>query len=213
MTEQDILLDQLDQYWECFNCGRVIKDLNLAKALETSGMGWGLGIPCPKCGGTASKRKFPDKRFRPLFEMMSECCQPERAILVLILAQTAFESMLNDFLSRLLRRMNCPEDIEIAVASEINSFNAKERFIKSLTGKTFTKIIEDVGFKDIMTQFKTIRTKRNSFLHTADEQDLTSDDIKEALKFACATVDLYAVLFSEYREWRSLVESDEGQLF
>jgi hypothetical protein len=208
VTEQDELLVQLDQYWECFNCGCLIKDPNLAKTLQTTG--WGLGIPCPKCGGTASKRKFPDERFRPLFEMMSECCQPERAILVLILAQTAFESMLNDFLSRLLRRMNCPEDIEIAVAYEINSFNAKQRFIKSLTGKTFTKIIEHVGFKDIITQFKTIRAKRNSFLHTADEQDLTSDDIKETLKFACATVDLYAVLFSEYREWLPLVEPDEG---
>lgn len=210
MIEQRMLLDQLDQYWECFNCGRVIKDPNLAKILQTAG--WGLGVPCPQCSGTASKRKFPDKRFRPLFEMMSECCQPERAILVLILAQTAFESMLNDFLSRLLRRMNCPKDVEIAVVDGMNTFNAKERFIKSLTGGTFTKIIEHVGFKDIMTQFKTIRAKRNSFLHTADEQDLTSDDIKEALKFAYATVDLYAVLFSEYREWRPLVEPDEDQL-
>jgi hypothetical protein len=213
MTEQDMLLAQLDRYWECFNCGRVINDPNLAKVLGTTGTGWGLGVPCPKCGGTASKSKFPDKRFRPLFEMMIECYQTDRAILVLILAQTAFEGMFDDFLRRLLRRMNCPEDVELAITYALNSFNAKTRFIKSLTGKKIAKIIEDVGFKDIMRQFETIRTKRNSFLHTAGEKDLTLDDIKEALKFACATVDLYAALFSEYREWRPLVEPDENHPF
>ena len=213
MTEQDVLLAQLDQYWECFNCGCVIKDPNLAKVLQTSGMGWGLGVPCPKCGGTTSKSKFPDKRFRPLFEMMIECCQTERAILILILAQTAFEGMLDDFLCRILRRMNCPEDIESAVTLEINSFNAKQRFIKSLTGKNITEMIKDVGFRDIIKQFEAIRAKRNSFLHTAAEKDLTLDDIKEALKFAYATVDLYAVLFSKYREWRPLIEPDEDRPF
>ena len=213
MTEKEMLLAQLDRYWECFECGRVINDPNSAKVLRTTGSGWGLGVPCPKCGSTASKSKFPDKRFRPLFEMMIECYQTERAILILILAQTTFEGMLDDFLRRLLQRMNCPEDVELAITYALNSFNTKTRFVKSLTGKTFAKIIEDVGFKGMMRQFERIRVRRNSFLHTAGEKDLTLDDIKETLKFACATVDLYAVLFSEYREWRPLVEPNENHPF
>ena len=210
MSEQDSLLAQLDRYWECFNCGRVVDDPSLAKTLETAGMGWGAGIACPECGGATSKMKFPSNRFRPLFEMMIECSQTERAILVLILAQTAFEGMLDDFLGRLLDHMNCPEDISLAITDEVRSINAKARFIKCLTGKDIRKMIRDVGFKDIVEQFETIRRKRNSFLHTAQEkEDLTRDDITAALKFACATVDLYAVLFSEYREWRPLIEADE----
>ena len=142
--------------------------------------------------------------------MIVECSQLERAILVLILAQTAFESMLDGFLCRLLDNMNCPEDIALAVTDEVRGIRAKARFVKSLTGKDIEKMIGDVGFRDIVEQFETIRKKRNSFLHTAkQEEDLTQDDITAALKFACATVDSYAVLFSEYREWRPLIEADE----
>jgi len=210
-TEQDMLLTQLDRYWKCFECGRVIDDPNLTKTLETAGMGWGLGVPCPKCGSTVSKSKFPDERFRPLFEMMVECFQIERAILVLILAQTAFEGMLDDFLRRLLDRMNCPEDISLAITDKVRGINAKANFIKSLTDKDIRKMIRDVGFKDTLEQFETIRRKRNSFLHTAKgKEDLTRDDITAALKFAYVTVDLYAALFSEYRDWRPLVEPEDN---
>ena len=210
-TEQDMLLTQLDRYWECFECGCVIDDPSLAKALETADMCWGLGVPCPKCGCTATKSKFPDERFRPLFEMMVECSQIERAILVLILAQTAFECMLDDFLWRILERMNCPEDISLVITDKTRGINAKASFIKSITDKDIGKMIRDVGFKDALEQFETIRKKRNSFLHTAKEkEDLTWDDITVALKFAYVTVDLYAALFSEYREWRPLVEPEDN---
>lgn len=208
-TEQDMLLTQLDRYWECVECGCVIDDPSLTKALET--VGWGLGVPCPKCGSKASKSKFPDERFRPLFEMMVECSQIERAILVLILAQTAFEGMLDDFLRRLLDRMNCPEDISLAITDKVRGINAKSSFIKSLTDKDIGKMIRDVGFKDTLEQFETIRRKRNSFLHTAKGKEyLTWDDITAALKFAYVTVDLYAALFSEYRDWRPLVETEDN---
>ena len=210
MSEQDSLLAQLDRYWQCFDCGRIIDDKNLAKALKTAGMGWGLNIPCPECGGKTSKSKFPDIRFRPLFEMMVECSQLERAILVLILAQTAFESMLDDFLWRLLDNMNCPEDIALAITDRLYSVDAKFRFVESLTGKQIRKITRDIGFRNIMKEFNEVRTKRNSFLHTAIvEKGLTQDDITMALKFACATVDLYAALFSKYGEQGPLIEPDE----
>ena len=214
MSEQDSLLAQLDRYWQCFGCGRIIDDKNLAKALKTAGMGWGLNIPCPECGGKTSKSKFPGAKFRPLFEMMVECSQLERAILVLILAQTAFESMLDSFLCRLLDNMNCPGGITLAITDEVRGIIAKARFVKSLAGKDIKKMIGDVGFRDILEQFETIRKKRNSFLHTAEQkEDLTQNDITMALKFACATVDLYAALFSKYREQRPLVEPDEDHPF
>jgi hypothetical protein len=210
-TEQDMLLTQLDRYWECFECGCVIDDPSLAKALETAGMGWGLGVPCPKCGCTVSKSKFPNERFRPLFKMMVECCQIERAILVLILAQTAFEGMLDDFLWRLLNRMNCPEDISLVITDKVRGINAKASFIKSLTGKDIKKMIRDMGFKNTWKQFETIRKKRNVFLHTAKgKEGLSRNDIKAALEFAYVTVDLYAALFSEHRDWRPLVEPEDN---
>ena len=177
-------------------------------------MGWGLNIPCPECGGKTSKSKFPGAKFRPLFEMMVECSQLERAILVLILAQTAFESMLDSFLYRLLDNMNCPGGISLAITDEARGIIAKARFVKSLTGKDIKKMIRDVGFRDILEQFETIRKKRNSFLHTAEQKEyLIQDDITMALKFACATVDLYAALFSKYREQRPLIEPDENHSF
>lgn len=210
-TEQDMLLTQLDRYWECFECGCVIDDPSLAKVLETADMCWGLGVPCPKCGCTATKSKFPGERFRPLFEMMVECSQIERAILVLILAQTAFEGMLDDFLRRILDRMNCPEDISLVITNKVRGINAKASFIKSLTGKDIKKMIKDMGFKDTWEQFETIRRKRNGFLHTAKgKEDLTRDDIKATLKFAYVMVDLYAALFSEYRDWRLLTEPEDN---
>lgn len=214
MSEQDSLLAQLDRYWECFACGRIIDDKNLAKALETAGMGWGLNIPCPECGSKTSKSKFPDARFRPLFEMMVKCSQLERAILVLILAQTAFESMLDSFLCRLLDNMNCPEDIVPEITDRLYNVRTKFGFVKSLTGKKIGEIARDIGFENIMERFNEVRAKRNSFLHTARvKKDLTQDDIIMALKFACATVDLYAALFSRYREQRPLVEPDEDHPF
>jgi len=146
--------------------------------------------------------------------MMVECSQLERAILVLILAQTTFESMLDDFLWRLLDNMNCPEDIAPAIIDRLYGVDAKFGFVKSLTGKKIGEIAGDIGFKNIIEKFNEVRAKRNSFLHTAIvEKDLTQGDIIMALKFACVTVDLYAALFSRYREQRPLIEPDENHPF
>lgn len=107
--------------------------------------------------------------------------------------------------------MNCPEDIALAITDRLYSVHAKFGFVKSLTGKKIGEIARDIGFKNIMEGFNEVRAKRNSFLHTAKvEKDLTQDDIIMALKFACATVDLYAALFSKYREQRPLIEPDEN---
>lgn len=209
--DKDMLLTQLDRYWECFKCGRIIDDPVLSKALGTAIMGWGLGVPCPKCGCTATKKKFPDKRFRPLFEMIVECSQIERAILGLILAQTVFEGLLDDFLWRILERMNCPEDISLVITDKSRGINAKLSFIHSITEKDIKNMFSDLGYKNALKQFEIIKKKRNSFLHNAKgKEDLSKEDITIALKFAYDVINLFAALFSEYRDWRPLIEPEDN---
>jgi len=196
--EQESLLSQLNKYWQCFHC-RIIEDPQLAKDLEDSGMGWGVGIPCPKCGNTTSKNKFPNQRFQPLFEMMIE--SSSRPILVLMLAQTAFEGLLDDFVIRLTRRRQCPDDVEVAITGILTNLHSRKQFIKYLTGNTLKQMVQQVGFPEILGQLDLISKKRNLFLHSAYHSELSSDDVRMALKFAADTVDFFAGLFSKYGDW------------
>jgi len=155
MSEQNKLLAQLDRYWECLRCGRVIDDPATAKDLGKAGLGWGEMISCPKCGERGSKERFPDARFRPLFEMLVECFQLKREILVLILAQTTFEAMLRDLMAGLLYRRECHDDITFAITNTLRDTSTTERFIKELTGETVHGLFKEVGFKDNSSNFQT----------------------------------------------------------
>lgn len=212
--EQNILLNQLDKYWECQYCNSIIKDPKTAKKLGITDGSWGIEIPCPICGKNITKFKFPDKRFRSLFEMIDESYKAKRKILVIVLSQVAFESMLDDFLIRLLTHTNCPEDIVFAVTDELRSINSKINLIKSVTNKDLKNMLRNVGYKDMWKNFENIRSKRNSFMHTAKPKiDITENDMKEAFKFASDTIDLFSKLFNEYREWRPLFEPEDSPYF
>lgn len=210
MPEQKMLLAQLDRYWECFGCGRVIDDPATAKDLEKAGMGWGVGIACPKCGLTATKTAFPGRRFRPLFEMVVECFQLKRAILVLILAQTVFEAMLGDLIAGLLFRRDCPDDILFGITNALRDLDTTERLIKGIAQKEISKLFKEVGFESIRARFGRIQSKRNKFLHSAEQKkELTIDDMREALDFAYDTVDAFAALYSEHPELRPVDQTQE----
>lgn len=214
MSEQNKLLAQLDRYWECPRCGRVIDDPATAKDLGETGVGWGEMISCPECGGRGSKEKFPNARFRPLFEMLVECFQLKRAILVLILAQTAFEAMLGDLMAGLLYRRECHDDIAFAITNTLRNTGTTERFIRELTGKTVHGLFKEVGFKDIKATFGRIQSKRNSFLHSAKQkEELTTDDMKEALDFVYDTVDAFAKLYSKHPELRPVDRAEEYETY
>ncbi len=208
MSEHERLVSQLNRYCECvYGCGRVLDAPRLAEQLRESK--WGIGmLTCPECGSEGKMVLFPSLRFTPVFEMMVECYQTRRAVLVLILAQTAFEGMLDDLLFRLLEKMNCPDDVQFAIANALRGFRAKDDFVKHLTGKSLGGLATDAGWPHIMPRFDKISRTRNSFLHTAEAEELGEDDMNQALAFACDTVDLYAALCSTYREQRPLIEPD-----
>jgi len=175
MPKQDKLLAQLHRYYECL-CGQVIDDSTTAKDLEHAGGGWGMMIPCPKCGSRATKRAFPPVRFRPLFEMMAECFQLKRAILVLILSQTTFEAMLGDLICGIFDRRSCDPDISFAVISALGDMSTTNRLVEELTGKTVYRLLKDVGYKGMANRLSEIRYLRNSFLHSAEQKkELTMD--------------------------------------
>ena len=208
------LIKLLDVYSDCWACAAVIKDPGLLKSDPLNPRMF--KALCPSCKNETRRLPFPESSIRSVFEMIAECADMSKPILVLILVRTTYETMVENFVYRLLERSHCPDDI---CDSVINSteHRGKASMIENLTGAKIGKLAKEMKFKTYFKTLEYINHKRNSFLHTGKvhktgvkkigelsypgKVELDMDDIRTALGFAKDTIHFFAKLYTKFGEW------------
>ena len=99
-TDTETLCKQLSSllnaYSDCERCGQVIK--NPALLVPDPLNKGSFKSLCPECNHETRRTKFPPVSLRPVFDMMIESAQAQKAILVLVLACTVFEVFVDGLL-------------------------------------------------------------------------------------------------------------------
>ncbi len=218
------LLKSLDSYSDSLKCGSVINDSSLLVPDELN-LGKYRSL-CPSCKHETMRTPFPPRSLRPVFEMLTECAELNRPILVLILACTAYESMFDGLFYRILERQHVfPVD---AIADGME-YRSKIRIFHNLTGKRFESYLDKLGFKKLPTNLMEIRRRRNGFIHTGvahkevevkldlhsgkqfcfpKRVDLDESDSERALKFTLDTIHCFARLYSDFGKYAEIEPYD-----
>lgn len=219
---KNILRKVLDVYSDCHNCGAVIDDPELRK-LDPYNPGYFRAV-CPSCHQESRRGPFPPDTVKQIFELMADCVDLGRPILVVTLVCAAYEVSVDSFLFRLLERNNCPYDICFSVI-ESTDYRGKLRLIEELVGKKFKQLSRRNGFPKFFNKLEKMKLKRNRFIHKGEMHKLIdvkignytikkaakldASDIDEAIKFAVDVIGLFAKLFTEYGEFQPLEGYDD----
>ncbi len=194
-VEINKLLGMLNIYSDCENCGVVTSDPDLLKPDP-----WNRGrfkSLCPSCKRETWRSPLISQRLNEVFEMMVQCAEIDRPILVLTLACTIYESMVYNFTYRLLEKENCSVDVCVFVSDSLD-FRGSIKLIESMTSKDIKKLAKTLGFESLSKTYQEINQKRNSFLHTAYSGDLNEKDSIQGLQFAQNLILFFADLYTRY---------------
>jgi hypothetical protein len=210
----DRIIKALDIHSDCGDCGAVIGDPNLLKP-DPLNPGKYQAL-CPSCKHECMRLPYTTQAVRPIFEMIVECAKLGGPILVLTLVCTLYEIMVDGFLYRLLERRYCDDSVCDGILN-IMEHRHKLDMIEELTHKTIGELAKELKFTRFPNNFRQIKSKRNSFLHTGTSHKvvykkfgkvkmpeylpLDERDTKEALSFAEDIIYLFAKLYTKYGKW------------
>lgn len=211
-TRCNYLLELINEYSLCGNCGQVIRNKSLLVPDEIN-PGTYRSL-CPVCKEETHRYVFPPENLKPLFEMIAETVKMKRPILVLVLSRTIFEVMVDGLLYRLMEcRATEPEIIETVV--DRVRYEPKLKIITDITGKTIKELAKNADYNGLMATLNELNMKRNYFLHEGittkplkatlsgnveitQAVPLSDEDMLKAVNFTIDTIDFFAKVFSDY---------------
>ncbi len=181
-------------YWECTGCGHLTADPR-----------FGAGeIDCPGCKGAGrDRRQFPPDRLRRLDTRIRRYQAEGESEVVVILAATFLESLLEDILARIMgaqgaetRLIATVLDTQRAVGQRIG------RLFPALTGEQFEEAAAAVGFRDFPHRWRVLRAQRNAFIHDSafegPQEQLTSAQAREAMVLLDQAYQLFVSLNNRF---------------
>jgi len=205
----------LEVYSDCRNCGAIIDDPQLRTA-DPLNPGRFKSL-CPSCNKESARVIFPGYVAEEIIRIIIDCAESSKPALVVTLACTVYEVMLDDFLYRLLERYNCPDFIAGSVVDLVGN-RVKDDLIAEVTGKKIKKLAKDMGFKGFWGKLQDIKNKRNNFLHRGltlkkvngqrnkstipHYAELDDKDIGVAIEFIETTIRFFAKLSTKYGAWQ-----------
>lgn len=144
-------------YFECPECGFLTADKR-----------FGAGeVPCPECKATgASPRAFPSDRLRRLDDRIRHYDREGDWEVVVILAETFLESILEDIIDRILTAHGADVTVRSVVLDGQRAIGARiGRLFPALTGEEFEQVASETGFRDFPHRWRELRGARNAFIH------------------------------------------------
>lgn len=145
-------------YAECSACGFLTADRAFADGDQ----------PCPLCGAVGTRRTFPSERLRRLDQRVHRYMLDGEDEIVVILAATLLEAMLEDMLARILAAHGADVRVQAVVLDSLRSVGQRlSRLFPALTGEQFEDAAAEVGCRDFPRRWRTLRELRNSFIHDA----------------------------------------------
>ncbi len=146
-------------YWECPVCG-------FLSAEEQFGQG---PKHCPACDAPPDGRRvFPAERVRKLDARVRTYHDEGENEIVVILAATFLETLLEDVLSRILAAHGADVRVQEVVLDSQRSVGQRlSRLFPALTGEQFEDAAAEAACRDFPARWRKLREVRNSFIHDA----------------------------------------------
>lgn len=144
-------------YFECPECG-------FLSAKTAFGEG---RAPCPECGAVeASPRTFPNDRLRRLDKRIRGYHDEGEWEVVVILAETFLEAILEDIIDRILETHGADVAVRSVVLDGQRAIGARiGRVFPHLTGEEFEEVASELGYREFPRRWRQIREARNAFIH------------------------------------------------
>jgi len=181
-------------YWECPACGFLSAD---------PAFRGGTG-KCPACGAPGDgRREFPPQRLRRLDARVRTYHREGESEVVVILAATFLESLLEDILARIMKARGATDRLSATVLDTERSIGQRiGRLFPSLTGVQFEDAAAELGFREFPRRWRTLRTERNAFIHDSSfegvQEELTDASANEAMQLLDQAYKLFVLINNRF---------------
>lgn len=144
-------------YYECPACGFLSADKRFGAGEKS----------CPHCkADEGERREFPPVRLRRLDSRIRHYYDEGESEIVVILAETFLEALLEDIINRILTARGADLEIRELVLDGQRAIGARiGRLFPHLTGESFEDAAAEMGFRDFPKRWRKIRQSRNAFIH------------------------------------------------
>ncbi|HEY5540989.1 MAG TPA: hypothetical protein VIL41_06005 [Coriobacteriia bacterium] len=172
-------------YWECATCGYLSHDPAFSDVARH----------CPACSSaTGTRRTFPPDRLRRVDERIRRYHSDGESEVVVILAATFLESLMEDMLARIMASEGASVKLRAAVLDTLRSVGQRiGKLFPTLTGVQFEDAAAEAGLPEFPRRWRALRSERNGFIH-----DATFEGAREELGEASAK-EAVALLDQAYR--------------
>lgn len=172
-----VISERTPLYWECVSCGFLSEDPR-----------YGAGeIACPRCkADSADRRQFPPERLRRLDARIRGYHADGESEIVVILAATFLESLIEDILARIMQANGASVKLRATVLDTQRAVGQRiGRLFPALTGEQFEDAAAEMGFGEFPRRWRSLRAERNAFIHDssfeAAKEELTQSTAAEAM--------------------------------
>jgi hypothetical protein len=162
-------------------------------------------IPCTACGTAAQVRPklFPPDRQRRLDARIRRYHQEGDYEIVVILAATFLETLLEDVLARIMEAHGADVKLRAAVLDTQRSIGQRiGKLFPTLTGNQFEDAAAELGFRDFPYRWRRIRTERNAFIHDSafegPREELSETTAAEAMALLDQAYQLFVLINNRY---------------
>lgn len=171
-------------YWECLPCGFISDDPKVGSGEHA----------CPHCHTTHQTRAFPPERQRRLDARIRRYHADGDDEIVVILAATFLETLLEDVLARIMESHGADVRLRAAVLDTQRSIGQRiGKLFPTLTGEQFEEAAAELGYREFPRRWRKLRSERNAFIH-----DSTFEGPREELNRSTAD-EAMALLDQAYR--------------
>lgn len=181
-------------YWECPGCGYLSADPQVGSGEKS----------CPGCSlDDTERRQFPPERLRRLHVRINNYYTERDAEIVVILAATFLESLLEDILARIMESHGADIELRQLVLDTQRSIGQRiGKLFPTLTGNQFEDAAAELGFREFPRRWRSLRSERNAFIHDSTfegaREELTMETAKEAMVLLDQAYKVFVLINNRY---------------
>ncbi|MBS3973990.1 MAG: hypothetical protein KGZ89_03900 [Actinobacteria bacterium] len=181
-------------YYECPECGYLTADQRFGNH----------EIVCPVCSAYGDGRRvFPTDRLRRLDARIRKYHHDGEPEIVVILAETFLESILEDIIDRILTAQGATVNVREVVLDAQRAIGARiGRLFPTLTGEEFEEAAAELGFREFPRRWRELRKARNAFIHDSPfrgpQEALTEEDSATAMELLDQAYALFVLINNRF---------------
>ncbi|MDI6712115.1 MAG: hypothetical protein QMD96_02630 [Anaerosomatales bacterium] len=182
------------EYFECPACGFLSGDPAFLSP----------DVHCPLCGQVAGeRRRWPADRIRRLDERIRRYQADGESEVVVILAMTLLETILEDLLDRMLAAHGADLKVRRMVMDTQRAIGIRlGKLFPALAGEEFEEAASELGYADFPKRWRRLREARNAFIHdspfTGPQEHLDQRAADEAMALLDQAYRLFVLMNNRF---------------